>query len=71
MQMFILGMVLIGVGFVVLYYGICQRNAIQGVVSEASIVFLLVFGLMDWKNNKYSISLMASGLVMVLAGVFL
>ena len=69
--MFIIGMVLIGVGFVALYYGIYQRNAIQGAVSEVSIVFLLVFGLMDWKNNKYSISLMALGLIMVLGSVFL
>jgi len=68
--MFLIGPILIGVGFIILYVGIYQRNTVQGAVSETSPVFLVVFGLMDWKNNKLSISLILFGVVLTVVSIF-
>ena len=69
--MILIGIALVGIGFIVLYIRIYQRNAIQGAVSETSPIFLIMFGLMDWKNNKYSILFIFAGLVLLGVSLFI
>ena len=69
--MILIGLMLVLVGLIVLYFGIYRRNSLQGVVSEASPVFLIVFGLMDWKNNKLSISIIILGFIIVIVSAFI
>ena len=69
--MILIGLMLVLVGLIVLYFGIYRRNSLQGVVSEASPVFLIVFGLMDWKNNKLSISIIILGFIIAIVSVFI
>jgi len=68
-SMFFIGIILLVIGFIILYFGIYRRNAIQGAVSETSLIFLILFGLMDWKNNKFSISLITSGFILILVSI--
>jgi hypothetical protein len=69
--MILVGLILILVGLIILYFGIYRRNTLQGIVSEASPVFLVMFGLMDWKNNKFSISTIILGFTIIIASVFI
>jgi hypothetical protein len=69
--MILIGLMLVLVGLIVLYFGIYRRNSLQGVVSEASPIFLIMFGLMDWKNNKYSISTIILGFIIVVVSMFI
>lgn len=67
--MFFVGMVLFVVVLIALQYRVYRRNAVRGAVSETSLVFLLAFGMMDWKNNKHFILAAALGLALMVVGV--
>ena len=69
--MILVGLILILAGMIILYFGIYRRNTLQGVVSEASPIFLIMFGLMDWKNNKFSISTIVLGFIIVIVSFFI
>jgi len=62
---FILGLVVVAIGFLVLIVNLYINNKDQGMVAESNFIFALLFGIFDWKRNKIPLLIIGVGLVMV------